>query len=194
MIEAKMLYKNFGASVAVNDISFTIPDGQITGVLGRPGCGKSTVGVVLAKTTGLSFLDTDLLIQDREQLLLQQIIDAKGLSYFMKAEEEALCSVQCDNTVIATGGSAVYSEQAMRHLKSLGVVVYISLSLQEVEKRLNNLATRGIAGAADKSLAELYAERIPLYEQYADFIIPCDGISLTECMEKIRHQLRLTLL
>ena len=163
-------------------------------LIGMPGCGKSTVGVVLAKTTGLSFLDTDLLIQDREQLLLQQVIDAKGLSYFMKAEEEALCSVQCDNTVIATGGSAVYSEQAMRHLKSLGVVVYISLSLQEVEKRLNNLATRGVAGAADKSLAELYAERIPLYEQYADFIIPCDGISLTECMEKIRHQLRLTLL
>lgn len=163
-------------------------------LIGMPGCGKSTVGVVLAKAAGYSFLDTDLVIQNREKLKLQEIIDYKGLPYFMKAEEEALLSLQCSDTVIATGGSAVYSEAAMAHLKELGAVVYISLSLENVQKRLGNLATRGVAGAKDKTLAELYAERAPLYQRYADFIVDCDGQELAQCMERIRRRLRLALI
>ena len=163
-------------------------------LIGMPGCGKSTVGVVLAKETGYAFLDTDLLIQKREGLLLQEIIDYKGLPSFLRIEEEVLLSVDCENTVIATGGSAVYSEAAMAHLKSLGIVVYLNVPEKEIERRLRNLNSRGVAGAKDKTLSQLYAERIPLYEQYADFIIDCSEDDVSRTVDRIAQRLQLAML
>lgn len=131
-------------------------------LIGMPGCGKSTIGVVLAKTLNYSFLDADLLIQKQTGKRLQQIIDFDGLDAFYEIEENVLRGIQCDQTVIATGGSAIYYPAAMEHLKELGAVVYIQLSCESVKGRLGNLATRGVAGAKDKTVEELYAERVPL--------------------------------
>ena len=163
-------------------------------LIGMPGCGKSTVGVVLAKTLNYSFIDADLLIQEQTGKRLQQIIDFDGLDKFYEIEERVLSGIQCDRTVIATGGSAVYYPAAMEHLKELGAVVYIQLSCENVKKRLGNLASRGVAGAKDKTVEQLYEERVPLYEQYADFIIDCNEGTLAENMDKIAHQISLSLL
>jgi shikimate kinase len=163
-------------------------------LIGMPGCGKSTIGVVLAKTLNHSFIDADLLIQDQTGKRLQEIIDTEGLARFGEIEEEVLSGIRCENTVVATGGSAIYYPAAMKHLKELGIVVYIRLSCEKVKKRLGNLETRGIAGAKDKTIDQLYAERIPYYEQYADFIVDCDEGTLAENMEKIAHQIELALL
>ena len=154
-------------------------------LIGMPGSGKSTVGNVLAKLIGYRFLDTDFIIQNMEGKVLQDIIDEDGLPVFMTAEEKALCAVYCDDTVIATGGSAIYSPRGMRYLKSMGKIVYLRISLEELEKRLSNLASRGVAGAKEKTLAQLYEERRPLYEQYADYIIDCDGGEIAENALKI---------
>ena len=126
-------------------------------LIGMPGCGKSTVGVVLAKTLNYSFLDADLLIQEQTGKRLQQIIDYDGLDKFYEIEERVLSGIQCDRTVIATGGSAIYYPAAMEHLKELGAVVYIQLTCENVKKRLGNLASRGVAGAKDKTVEQLYA-------------------------------------
>lgn len=163
-------------------------------LIGMPGCGKSTIGVVLAKTLNYSFLDADLLIQEQTGKRLQQIIDYDGLDKFYEIEEKVLSGIQCDRTVIATGGSAVYYPAAMEHLKELGAVVYIQLSCENVKHRLGNLATRGVAGAKDKTVDQLYAERVPLYEKYADFIIDCNEGTLADNMDKIAHQISLSLL
>ena len=163
-------------------------------LIGMPGCGKSTIGVVLAKTLGYSFIDGDLLIQNQTGKRLQQIIDYDGLDEFYRIENEVLCGITGDRTVVAPGGSAVYYPEAMAHLKELGVVVYIQLSCEHVKERLGNLATRGVCGAKDKTVEQLYDERVPLYEKYADFIVNCDKGSIAENAEKIARQLSLTLL
>ena len=154
-------------------------------LIGMPACGKSTVGVILAKRLGMGFIDADLVIQAQNGMLLQEIIDEKGEDAFFKAEHAALTSIQCDRCVIATGGSAVYSERGMEHLKQNGVLVYINLSIDEIERRLTNLSVRGVVGAADKSLAELYKERTPLYEKYADITIDADGLSTEDVIVAI---------
>lgn len=158
-------------------------------LIGMPGCGKSTVGVVLAKAAGYAFIDTDLLIQQREGRLLQQIIDERGIAAFLQAEEAALCTVCCDHSIIATGGSAVYSERAMQHLGQNGKRIYLSLSCSSVERRLGNLASRGVAGANEHSITEIYAERLPLYQKYADVTINCEGKSIPEIVSEIQLQL-----
>ena len=163
-------------------------------LIGMPGCGKSTIGVVLAKTLGYSFIDGDLLIQNQTGKRLQQIIDYDGLDEFYRIENEVLCGITGDRTVVAPGGSAVYYPEAMAHLKELGAVVYIQLSCEHVKERLANLATRGVCGAKDKTVEQLYDERVPLYEKYADFIVNCDKGSIAENAEKIARQLSLTLL
>lgn len=154
-------------------------------LIGMPGSGKSTVGNVLAKLIGYRFLDTDLVIQNMEGKVLQDIIDEDGLPAFITAEEKALCSVYCDETVIATGGSAVFSDRGMRHLKTNAKIVYLSLSLADLEQRLSNLASRGVAGAKDKTLSEIYKERMPYYEKYADYIVDCTGSTADENALKI---------
>lgn len=152
---------------------------------GMPACGKSTVGVVLAKTAGMSFLDTDLLIQEKAGMKLQDILNEKGMDEFLRIEEEVLSSVDVQNTVISTGGSAVYSEKAMAHLDEIGTVVYLQLSLEEIEQRLNNIKTRGIAMGPGETLADLYDKRVPLYEKYANVTITAAGLTVEECIEAI---------
>ena len=138
---------------------------------GMPSCGKSTLGRMLAKELGYAFLDTDDVIIQRNGCPLKDILDNEGLDGFIRREEEAVCSVTAERTVIATGGSVVYSPKAMAHLKSLGRVVYLCLDYKEVERRLGDLHERGVAIAPGKTLRDLFDERTPLYEKYADIAI-----------------------
>lgn len=154
-------------------------------LIGMPACGKSSVGVILAKTAAMSFVDTDLLLQKKEGRKLQYIIDNQGMDEFLKIEERILSSVNAENAVISTGGSAVYSERAMAHLKSVGTVVYLKLSLSEIDRRLKNIKTRGIAMGPGETLADLYDYRVPLYERYADITIDAEGLTIEETIAEI---------
>ncbi|MDN7025089.1 shikimate kinase [Methanoculleus sp. FWC-SCC1] len=142
-------------------------------LIGMPGAGKSTVGVVLAKTLGMQFIDTDILIQERTGRMLQAILDEDGPAAFKRIEEETILSLHPHRTVIATGGSVICSADAMAHLTSAGVVVYLRVSYEEMEKRLKNITTRGIVLLPGQSLRGMYDRRAPLYEQYADLTIAC---------------------
>ncbi len=133
-----------------------------------PGSGKSTVGVLLAKALGYLFDDVDLLISRRAGKPLQKILDEDGLEYFLRLEEELGSTLAADRTVIATGGSMVLSEKAMAHLKSMGEVVFIDVPFAEIERRVTNIKTRGIVFHPNETLADVYRERLPLYERYAD--------------------------
>lgn len=154
-------------------------------LIGMPACGKSTMGVVLAKTLGMRFVDTDLLIQEEEGEKLQNIIDEQGMEAFLAIEERVLSRVNVQNAVISTGGSAVYSEKAMNHLKSIGSVVYIRLSLEEILRRLNNIKTRGIAMKPGDTLEDLYNRRVPLYERYADITLEAEGLGIESSIEQL---------
>ena len=154
-------------------------------LIGMPACGKSSVGVILAKTAAMSFVDTDLLLQEKEGRKLQYIIDDQGMDEFLKIEERILSSFNAENAVISTGGSAVYSEGAMAHLKSVGTVVYLKLSLSEIDRRLKNIKTRGIAMGPGETLADLYDYRVPLYERYADITIDAEGLTIEETIAEI---------
>ncbi len=144
-------------------------------LIGMPGAGKSTVGVILAKTLGMQFIDTDILIQQRSARRLQEILDEDGPDVFRQIEEEAILSLRPRNSVIATGGSVVWSRAAMEHLKSLGLVVYLEISFSEIERRIRNITTRGIVLMPNQTLRGMYDSRVPLYEQYADYTILCSG-------------------
>ncbi len=140
-------------------------------LIGMPGSGKSTVGVLLAKALGYDFLDTDLVVQQRENALLQDILDQHGTEYFLNAEEKAVCCVNCHRTVIAPGGSVVCRDGAISHLKTLGPVIYLRVPMEELNKRITNLSTRGIAMEPGQTLADVMAQRAPLYEKYADLVV-----------------------
>ena len=142
-------------------------------LIGMPGAGKSTVGVILAKSLGMQFIDTDILIQERAGKMLQEILDGDGPDVFKRIEEETILSLHPRNAVIATGGSVVCSEAAMAHLKSGGVVVYLEIPYAEMEARLKNITTRGILLLPGQSLRGMYDERVPLYEKYADLTVAC---------------------
>ena len=159
-------------------------------LIGMPGAGKSTVGVLLAKTLGYAFLDTDLVIQQREGALLQSLVDSLGVEAFLDVEADAICSVECRGPVIAPGGSAVCRERAMSHLKALGRIVYLHLPLEELERRLNNISTRGIAMAPGETLADLFAYRAPLYRNYADLTVDVGRQSLEETVALVLRALR----
>lgn len=139
-------------------------------LIGMPGCGKSTVGVLLAKALGMRFLDTDVVFQAQQSKKLQEMINEIGIDAFLNREEACVCKIECDHTVIATGGSVVYGKKAMQHLHQNGLVVYIRLPYEEIEKRLSNLATRGVTLREGQTLRDLYDERIPLYEAEADVV------------------------
>ena len=156
-------------------------------LIGMPGAGKSTVGVVLAKRLGYGFLDSDLLLQEKEGKLLYQMIEELGEEGFLKLENQLNASVRADKTVIATGGSAVYGKEAMKHFGETGVVVYLKLAYEELEKRLGNLHRRGVVLKPVFSLPDLYAERAPLYEKYADLIVGCDGKDIRQIVEEIAY-------
>ena len=153
-------------------------------LIGMPGSGKSTVGVLLAKTLGRGFLDTDLVIQQQEYALLQDI-----LTYFLDAEERAVRSVRCDHCVIAPGGSVVCREGAINHLKSMGPVIYLRVPLEELKSRIHNLDSRGIALEPGQTLEDILTLRAPLYEQYADGVV--DALPGQELAQTVSHVLAL---
>ena len=154
-------------------------------LIGMPGAGKSTLGVVLAKVLGYQFLDSDLLIQKQEKRKLHEIIAAEGYRGFQKIENQVNASIETENTVIATGGSVVYCEEAMTHLKSVGTVVYLKLSLDNLSKRLGNLKGRGVLLKDGQTLGGLYEERSPLYEKYADIVIDEEGKDLEASLKSV---------
>lgn len=157
-------------------------------LIGMPGAGKSTVGVVLAKKLGYAFLDSDLVIQSREGMLLHEIISERGVQGFWAVEEAANASINTDRTVIATGGSVIYGSRAMEHLKQIGTVVYLQLSCDAIADRLGDLNERGVTLQEGQDLPELYAERVPLYEKYADYTINCEHMSIREIVEEISEK------
>ncbi|MBE6775213.1 MAG: shikimate kinase [Ruminococcaceae bacterium] len=154
-------------------------------LIGMPGAGKSTVGVLLAKSLLADFADTDLIIQRETGKSLCEIIEREGTERFLEAENRIICSQSFDRAVIATGGSAVYGEEAMEKLKSISTVVYLSLPVEELEKRIKDIHTRGVAMKNGVTLRELYEERRCLYEKYADITVECNGLTAEECVEKI---------
>lgn len=157
-------------------------------LIGMPGSGKSTVGVVLAKLRGMDFVDADLVIQKREKLRLQQILDVRGLDAFLDAEQAAICSITQEHTVIAPGGSVIARRASMEHLKQQGIVVYLRLPLEELKLRLGDIATRGIALEDGQTLEDLYAVRTPIYEAYADLIVDCSGQSIIQTAQLVSQQ------
>lgn len=158
-------------------------------LVGMPGCGKSTVGVILAKTLGKSFTDTDLIICSKEQNTLQNIIEEKGLAYFEKVECEVGESLSVTDTVVATGGSMILYEKAMESLKKTATIVYIDVSLSELKRRLTNIKTRGITFAEGETLDDIFAIRTPLYKKYADITVNADDFTIEETVTKLTELL-----
>lgn len=149
-------------------------------LIGMPGAGKSTVGVVLAKRKGFRFLDSDLLIQETHGALLHELITKYGTDGFLKIEEEVNASIKGKGMVVATGGSVVYGQSAMEHFKKIGTIVYLKLSCGTIRERLGDLDERGVALREGQTLEDLYRERIPLYEKYADVTIDCENKNIRE--------------
>ena len=158
-------------------------------LIGMPGSGKSTVGVLLAKSLGFQFVDVDLLIQQREGALLQELLDTRGVEPFLDAEEAAVRSLACTGAVIAPGGSAVCRAGAIGHLRALGRVVYLHVPLPELERRIHNITTRGIAMAPGETLADLFACRAPLYRRYADLTVDVGDQTLEETVAAVLQAL-----
>ena len=154
-------------------------------LIGMPGAGKSTVGVVLAKKLGYRFLDSDLVIQEQTGKLLYQLIEEEGEAGFLMLENKINASIEAENTVIATGGSAVYGQEAMAHFGNIGTRVYLKLSYEELKERLGDLHERGVVLKEGFTLLDLYKERSPLYEKYADITIDCEGKSIRGIVEEI---------
>ncbi len=154
-------------------------------LIGMPGAGKSTVGVVLAKRLGFRFMDSDLVIQEQTGMLLYQIMEEKGVDGFLKVENDINASIIAGRSVIATGGSVIYGREAMAHLKSIGTIVYLKLGLDSIKERLGNLKERGVAVRDGQTLEELYAERVPCYEKYADITIECENRMIKDIVADI---------
>ena len=154
-------------------------------LVGMPGAGKSTVGVILAKVLGMNFVDSDLLIQEQEGKLLKEIIKKEGLQGYINIENQVNKDISVENTVIATGGSVVYCTEAMEHFHYSTKVVYIKLSYDTISKRLGNIRQRGVVLRDGQTLLDLYKERIPLYEKYAHITIDSEGLGMEELMERI---------
>lgn len=154
-------------------------------LIGMPGVGKSTAGVVLAKVLGYEFVDADLLIQQQEGRLLHEIIAQEGRAGFLAIENQVNAGISTEKAVIATGGSVVYGTQAMEHLKSIGMVVYLKISFESLERRLHNIRGRGVVLKMGQTLRDLYEERTPLYEKYADFIVDLEQLDVEETVRQI---------
>ena len=154
-------------------------------LIGMPSCGKSTLGVLLAKKLGYRFIDTDLVIQERENKLLHEIIEEKGIDAFLAIENEVCSSVTDTKAVISTGGSAIYGKQAMESLSRLGKIVYLRISLETMLSRLGDYVHRGVVIKQGKTLEEMYDERKPLYESYADAVISVENAEISTSLEQI---------
>ncbi|MGN1165872.1 MAG: shikimate kinase [Lachnospiraceae bacterium] len=153
--------------------------------IGMPAAGKSTIGVVVAKRLGYNFIDTDLLIQQSEGKLLSEIIAEKGLDEFVKIEDRVNAQVEAENSVISPGGSVVYCENAMRHYKEIGTVVYLKVSFETILKRVGDAKKRGVVLKENQTLEDLYRERTVLFEKYADITVCGDEIELADTIDKV---------
>ncbi len=158
-------------------------------LIGMPGAGKSTVGVLLAKALNYQFIDTDLIIQNEQNKKLYEIIAQKGIDEFLKIENDVLSRIDVEKTVIATGGSAVYGEEAMKHLSDIGDIVYIKLSCVEIINRVSNIKTRGVVMKKGKTIFDIYEERVPLYEKYADITVDAEKTTIEECVSLIAESI-----
>ena len=158
-------------------------------LIGMPGSGKSTVGVILAKMIAKRFLDTDILLQNIEKRSLQDIVDKDGHMALRAVEQRMLLGIQCNNHIIATGGSAAYSEPAMIHLKSKGVIVFLHADLKALNKRIHNYETRGLAKRPEQSFQDLFEERLMLYEKYADITIRSSNMTQDQVCNTIVAEL-----
>ena len=154
-------------------------------LIGMSGAGKSTLGVLLAKSLGKGFADTDIIIQQRDGRVLQDIIDSDGVDSFMTLEEDTVFETEFHNTVVATGGSVVYSQKAMEHLKKDATVIYLRVNFEELSARLRDITTRGIVFKGANDLRSVYLERLPLYEKYADITIDCSGKGIEQSISDI---------
>ena len=154
-------------------------------LIGMPGVGKSTIGVVLAKMLGYDFIDADLVIQEKEKKLLREIIAEVGAEGFIEVENRVNSSIEAEHAIIATGGSVVYGAEAMAHLKEIGTVLYLKLPYEELQKRLRDIKGRGVVLKDGQTLRDLYEERVPLYEKYADITVDEHQLTVEETIEKI---------
>ncbi|MDD6446157.1 MAG: shikimate kinase [Lachnospiraceae bacterium] len=159
-------------------------------LIGMPGVGKSTVGVILAKVLGYQFIDADLVIQQQEGRLLHEIIEKEGTEGFIQVENRVNASLSASHAIIATGGSVVYGKEAMEHLREIGTVVYLEVSFPVLEKRLADIKGRGVVLKEGQNLYDLYLERTPLYESYADIRISETGLDIEQTVEQIVSQLQ----
>ena len=159
-------------------------------LIGMPGVGKSTIGVIAAKQLGYQFVDADLLIQQQEDRLLHEIISQEGIEGFLEIENRVNASIETEGAVIATGGSVVYGREAMEHLKEIGVVVYLKLPYSHLKRRLCNLKDRGVVLREGQTLRDLYEERTLLYEKYADLVVEEEGLDIEETRELLEKKLR----
>jgi shikimate kinase len=159
-------------------------------LIGMSGAGKSTIGVLLAKALGMDYVDTDIVIQQREGRLLQDIIDNNGIEKFMELEETIISNLKLENCIIATGGSAIYSEKAMNVLKQSGQIFYLYVPYEEIKKRLINITTRGIVIKKGTSLKEVFEERVPLYIKYSDKTLDCSNKDIEHCVCEIIENIR----
>lgn len=159
-------------------------------LIGMPGAGKSTIGVVLAKNLGMSFVDSDLVIQEQEGKKLHELIEEHGLDGFLEIEGRVNASLNPKSAVIATGGSVVYCEEAMDHLNSIAVVCYLRLSYEGIRERLGDLAERGVVLREGQTLKALYEERVPLYEKYANLTVECENKNIREIVMELAKRLR----
>lgn len=158
-------------------------------LIGMPASGKSTVGVILAKLIKYRFVDTDLILQESTDQTLIEIISERGLDGFIQFENETVAQLSAKRSVIATGGSVIYGEEAMANLREQGTVVYLKHRYEVIESRLTNITTRGVAMREDETLYDLFQQRTPLYEKYADIILEADGLTTEQTVEKIRDTL-----
>lgn len=157
-------------------------------LIGMPGAGKSTVGIILAKNLGLGFIDTDVLIQINRQKTLQQIIDSSDHLNLRRIEEKEILRINIENHVIATGGSAIYSQKAMSHLRNISKIIFLEITFENIKNRIHNFETRGIAKTKNQSFEELFMERQLLYKNYADITIDCNTLDQEElAIEIARH-------
>ena len=154
-------------------------------LIGMPGAGKSTVGVILAKTLAMDFVDGDLEICKETGKTLQEILDNEGKEAFLDIENRVICGLNPHHTGVATGGSVPLEPEAMGHMKDIGTVIYLKVELGELRARLSNIKTRGIAMGPGETLADLYDYRVPLYERYADITIDAEGLTIEETIAEI---------
>lgn len=158
-------------------------------LIGMPGVGKSTIGVVLAKNLGYRFVDSDLVIQEKSGKLLHEMITDMGMEDFLQYENDVNASLELNNAILATGGSAIFGEAAMAHLKDIGLVLYLQLPYDEIKERLGDLDKRGVAHKPEQTLSDIFAQRCPLYEKWADLIVDCSGKAIREIVAEIAQKI-----